>query len=132
MDEAAEALVSFTDGVRFDALPAVGRARGPPGALVDSVGCGVAAAREPPPSSGCSSSRRASPESSGLLCTDVRTTPDMAAFVNGAMVRWKDFNDDYFGGSGRDLGPHPSDNLGGILAAAELAGADGRPASSRA
>ena len=46
MDEAAEALVSFTDGVRFDALPpsAVHAARR---VLVDSVGCAVAAAREP-------------------------------------------------------------------------------------
>jgi 2-methylcitrate dehydratase len=123
MDEAAEALVSFADGVRFDALPpsAVHAARR---ILIDSVGCAVAAAREPT-IAGLQQLAQSFAGSSGVLCTDVRTTPDMAAFVNGAMVRWKDFNDDYFGGSG-DLGPHPSDNLGGILAAAELAGADGR------
>ena len=123
MDEAAEALVGFTTGVRFDALPpsAVHAARR---VLVDSAGCAVAAAREPT-IIGLQQLAESFAGNTSLLGTDVRTTPDMAAFVNGAMVRWKDFNDDYFGGSG-DLGPHPSDNLGGILAAAELAGADGR------
>jgi 2-methylcitrate dehydratase len=123
MDEAADALVGFTASVRFDALPpsAVHAARR---VLVDSVGCAVAAAREPT-IVGLQQLAQSFAGQTGLLCANVRTTPDMAAFVNGAMVRWKDFNDDYFGGSG-DLGPHPSDNLGGILAAAELAGADGR------
>jgi 2-methylcitrate dehydratase len=123
MDETAGALVAFTASVRFDALPpsAVHAARR---VLVDSVGCAVAAAREPT-IIGLQQLAQGFAGRTGLLCADVGTTPDMAAFVNGAMVRWKDFNDDYFGGSG-DLGPHPSDNLGGILAAAELAGADGR------
>jgi 2-methylcitrate dehydratase len=123
MDEAADALVAFTAGVRFDALPpsAVHAARR---VLVDSVGCAVAAAREPTIAD-LHELAASFAGNTSLLCGPVRTTPDMAAFVNGAMVRWKDFNDDYFGGSG-DLGPHPSDNLGGILAAAELAGADGR------
>jgi len=123
MDETSEALVGFTAGVQFDALPpsAVHAARR---VLVDSVGCAVAAAGEPT-IAGLRQFATSFPGSTSLLCAQVRTTPDLAAFVNGAMVRWKDFNDDYFGGSG-DLGPHPSDNLGGILAAAELAGADGR------
>ena len=110
MDEAAEALVGFTDGVRFDALPpsAVHAARR---VLVDSAGCAVAAAREPT-IVGLQQLAQSFAGSSGLLCTDVRTTPDMAAFVNGAMVRWKDFNDDYFGGSG-DLGPHPATTWAG-------------------
>ena len=48
--------------------------------------------------------------------------PDRAALLNGALVRYLDFNDSY-------LAPnetcHPSDNLGAVLAAAELAHADG-------
>ncbi|MEP7327113.1 MAG: MmgE/PrpD family protein [Gemmatimonadota bacterium] len=51
-----------------------------------------------------------------------RSAPDRAALLNGAMVRYLDFNDSY-------LAPgetcHPSDNLGAVLAAAELANADG-------
>ena len=64
--------------------------------------------------------------------TNTQTTPDLAAFVNGAMIRCLDFNDDYFGTPGSnargDTGPHPSDNIGGVLAAAQVAGADGRTA----
>ena len=51
-----------------------------------------------------------------------RTAPDRAAFYNGALVRYLDFNDSY-------LAPgetcHPSDNLGAVLAAADDARATG-------
>ena len=50
------------------------------------------------------------------------SAPDRAAMYNGALVRYLDFNDSY-------LAPHetchPSDNLGAVLAAGELANADG-------
>ncbi|MGH7557274.1 MAG: MmgE/PrpD family protein [Gemmatimonadota bacterium] len=52
-----------------------------------------------------------------------RTAPDRAAFYNGALVRYLDFNDSY-------LAPgetcHPSDNLSAVLAATEYAGGTGR------
>ena len=41
------------------------------------------------------------------------------------MIRYLDFSDDYFGQS-LQAGPHPSDNIGSILAATESAGADGK------
>ena len=51
------------------------------------------------------------------------TTADWAAFYNGALVRYLDFNDSY-------LAPgetyHPSDNVAPVLAAAERAGCSGR------
>jgi 2-methylcitrate dehydratase len=52
----------------------------------------------------------------------VETTPEMAAFANGVMLRYLDINDTY---RTKD-GSHPSDNLGGIIAAAEMLGAGGR------
>jgi 2-methylcitrate dehydratase len=52
-----------------------------------------------------------------------RTAPDRAAFYNGALVRYLDFNDSYLA---RGETCHPSDNLGAVLAAAEYAGASGR------
>jgi 2-methylcitrate dehydratase len=49
--------------------------------------------------------------------------PDRAAFFNSALVRYLDYNDSY-------LAPgetcHPSDNLGGVLAAAEYRDAGGK------
>ncbi|MFW6079546.1 MAG: MmgE/PrpD family protein [Gemmatimonadota bacterium] len=52
-----------------------------------------------------------------------RTATDRAAFYNGALVRYLDYNDSF-------LAPgetcHPSDNLGAVLAAAEHADRSGR------
>ena len=51
-----------------------------------------------------------------------RTAPDMAAFVNGSALRYLDINDTH-----RTVdGSHPSDNLGGVLAVAEMLGASGQ------
>src|SRR5262249_12314114 len=52
-----------------------------------------------------------------------RTSPDQAAFYNGALVRYLDFNDSYLA-KGETC--HPSDNLGATLAAAEYARRSGR------
>lgn len=52
-----------------------------------------------------------------------RTAPDRAAFYNGALVRYLDFNDSYLA-KGETC--HPSDNLGAVLAAAEYANQSGR------
>lgn len=52
-----------------------------------------------------------------------RTAPDLAAFLNGAAVRYLDFNDAFLG---RGEACHPSDNLAPVLAAAEYARASGR------
>lgn len=51
-----------------------------------------------------------------------RTSPEQAAFVNGVLFRYLDYNDTYL-----SLEPaHPSDNLAAILAAAQVAGASGK------
>ena len=60
------------------------------------------------------------------LCTLIgagRGAPDRAAFYNGTLVRYLDFNDSYLA-SGETC--HPSDNFAPVLAAAEYAHADGR------
>ena len=51
-----------------------------------------------------------------------RSAPDRAALLNGALVRYLDFNDSYL--ATRET-CHPSDNFGAVLAAAELAKAGG-------
>ena len=52
----------------------------------------------------------------------VQTSPDMAAFVNGCALRYLDINDTH-----RTIdGSHPSDNLGGVMAVAEMVGASGK------
>ena len=50
------------------------------------------------------------------------TSPDLAAFANGAMVRYLDYNDTYL-----SLEPaHPSDNIAATVAVAQTAGKNGR------
>lgn len=51
-----------------------------------------------------------------------RSSPEEAAFVNGVLFRYLDYNDTYL-----SLEPaHPSDNLAAIFAAAQIAGANGK------
>lgn len=47
-----------------------------------------------------------------------KTAPDLAAFYNGALVRYLDFNDSYLA-KGETC--HPNDNVGPVLAASEYA-----------
>src|SRR5436190_9803592 len=50
-----------------------------------------------------------------------RTSTEWATFVNGLLIRYLDYNDTYL-----SLEPaHPSDNLAAVLAAGEIAGANG-------
>lgn len=51
------------------------------------------------------------------------TSPELAAFANGAAIRALDYNDYFHAGNN---GGHPSDYIAPILAAAEASGADGR------
>jgi 2-methylcitrate dehydratase len=91
--------------------------------VLDALGCALGALRAPPVDA-----IRAQVEEFGgrPLCTLIgggATAPDRAALLNGALVRYLDFNDSYFA-PGETC--HPSDNLAPVLAAAEYADASGR------
>lgn len=91
--------------------------------VLDSIGCALGAwtsrpakvtrdiARQVPVASGAS-----------LLGSTARTTPDLAAFSNGAMVRYLDFNDTYLSKEPA----HPSDNIPAALAVGQVAGRSGK------
>ncbi|MCP4594471.1 MAG: MmgE/PrpD family protein [bacterium] len=53
-----------------------------------------------------------------------RTSPELAAFANGAMVRYLDFNDTYLSKEPA----HPSDNLSAAIAVTQAAGLTGKEA----
>ena len=62
----------------------------------------------------------------GGACTLIgggEAAPDRAAFYNGALVRYLDYNDGYLA---KGESCHPSDNLSAVLAASEYAGGSGR------
>ncbi|MGH7254600.1 MAG: MmgE/PrpD family protein, partial [Nitrospirales bacterium] len=91
--------------------------------VLDSLGCAMGAWDAPP----CRIARQLAqsvktPKGATLWGTAHRTLPELAAFTNGAMVRYLDFNDTYLSKEPA----HPSDNLAAILAAGEAAGVSGR------
>jgi 2-methylcitrate dehydratase len=90
--------------------------------LVDTLGCGLGAFDAEPSRAARRLARALPPGPSTVLGTRHRATADVAAFVNGTMVRHLDFNDGYLG-----LEPgHPSDNIPACLAVAEAEGRTGR------
>jgi len=54
--------------------------------------------------------------------TSIRTTPDVAALINGSLMRGYDYNDFFVG---RRNSGHPSDITTGVIAAAEWKGVSG-------
>ena len=116
------AMIDYAAGLRFDELaPSVihqAKRR-----VIDTVGGALAACESPP----ARIARRLAPEvakgrSARLFGSLTRTSPEMAAFANGVMLRFLDINDTH-----RTIdGSHPSDNLSGVLAVAEDLGASGR------
>src|SRR5881398_3358894 len=118
----AERLADFAAALRFEHLPAAAvhevKRR-----VIDSVGCALGAWRTEP----CAIARRvvarfSATNGATLLGTRHAAPPDWAAFANGCLVRYLDYNDTYLSKEPA----HPSDNIPAALAAAEAAGATGR------
>lgn len=91
--------------------------------ILDSIGCALGAWKSRP---GKVARQVAGdvPVSKGasLLGGKQRTTPDLAAFANGALVRYLDFNDTYLS----QEPAHPSDNIPAALAVGQAAGASAK------
>ncbi len=62
------------------------------------------------------------PAGASVLGTRHRTTPDLATFTNGALVRYLDFNDTYLSKEPA----HPSDNIPAALAVGQALGRSGK------
>ena len=122
MDESARKLVDFTLAFQRESLDTevLHQAKR---RVIDSIGCALGAYAAPPARI---ARRLALPVSASggarIFGSLVTTTPDHAAFANGVMTRYLDFNDSGLGGG---HGSHPSDNLGGVLAVAESVHASG-------
>ncbi len=120
MDNLTRQIAGFAAELSYDKLPdeviaAASRF------LVDSLACAIAAHDCESARIGLRLARGAAPERypGRILFHGEKSTAEGAAFVNTAMIRNLDFNDQYPGG-------HPSDCLGAFFALAEAANADGR------
>jgi len=119
MDDLTRQIAGFAAELKYDQLPqsvvtAASRF------IVDTLACAIAAQDCESAQMGLRLARGAAPERfpGRIICHGERSSAESAAFVNTAMIRNLDFNDEYPGG-------HPSDCLGAFLAIAEAANADG-------
>ena len=83
--------------------------------VIDALGCGIAAFDESPVRICRKVALASTSGASSVIGTNRRTTPDLAAFANGAAFRYYDLNDVYVG----PFSGHPSDNIAPLLAIAE-------------
>ena len=91
--------------------------------LIDTLGCAMGAFHaEPSRIARHLAESVTSRMSARVLGTRHASSPDIAGFANGVMVRYLDCNDSYFSPGGG----HPSDMIPAVLAVAESHGADGR------
>src|SRR5689334_13715151 len=113
-------LAEYAASLKFENLPAavVQEAKR---RMIDSIGCALGAWEAEP----CVAARQVAgqftaEQGATLLGTaNHRVPPDWAAFANGCLVRYLDYNDTYLSKEPA----HPSDNIPAALAVAEAAGA---------
>ena len=118
----AEQLAGFSVGLKFEDLsaPVVHEVKR---RIIDSLGCAFGAWKAEP----CVIARQVASTFSAksgatLLGTRHQAPPDWAAFANGCLVRYLDYNDTYLSKEPA----HPSDNIPAALAVAEAGNANGR------
>ena len=121
MKTLAEQLAEYAVGLKFEELP------GPvvhevKRRVIDSVGCALGAWDAAP----CAIARRVASRFSAergatLLGTMHRAPCDWAAFANGCLIRYLDYNDTYLSKEPA----HPSDNISAALAVAEAENSSG-------
>lgn len=90
--------------------------------ILDSLACAAGAYKAGAPNVARRIANRVTAEpGANYLGGSHPTSPELAAFVNGILFRYLDYNDTYL-----SLEPaHPSDNIAAVFAAAEVAGSGG-------
>ena len=120
-----EQLSTYTTTLRFEDLPAevVHQAKR---LIMDSVGCALGGYwSEPARIARDLAATVRSSEPVTVIGSGEHTSPELATFANGVMLRFLDFNDGYTstGESG-----HPSDSIAAVLSTAELRRRSGKEA----
>jgi 2-methylcitrate dehydratase len=112
----AERLADYALALKFDMLDAA-TVEQVKSLIVDSMACAIAAFDERPVRICRDLALAPADGPSTVIGTARRTTPDLAAFANGAAIRYYDLNDAY--ASPASGAVHPSDHIGACLAVAE-------------
>ncbi|HMK79585.1 MAG TPA: MmgE/PrpD family protein [Xanthobacteraceae bacterium] len=122
--ELAATLARYTAALRYEDLPA-DVVRLAKRTILDTIGCAFGGYPAPPSRIALKLAGEVSARHGAtVLCGGFTTSPDLAVFANGVMIRYLDFNDAFVSlthGAG-----HPSDTIAALLSAAELAERSGR------
>jgi 2-methylcitrate dehydratase len=119
-----ETLTRYATELRYEDLPedVIRIARR---AILDTIGCAYGGYTAGPSKIAIKlASDVSSKQPATVLFSGVKTSPDLAVFANGVMIRYLDFNDAFVSltqGAG-----HPSDTISALLTSAELRARSGR------
>jgi 2-methylcitrate dehydratase len=120
----AETLARYATELRYEDLPedVIRIARR---AILDTIGCAFGGYAAGPSKIAIKlASEVSSRQAATVLIGGIKTSPDLAAFANGTMIRYLDFNDAFVSlthGAG-----HPSDTIAALLTSAEFTARSGR------
>ena len=115
-DTIVEYLASYGSSINYEDLPAevIQRVKI---LLMDTLACAVGGYTSEP----CKIARRLAKRiercdmPTSIWGSSHKSSPELATFANGVMIRYLDFNDSYFSNEGG----HPSDSLAAILSCAD-------------
>ena len=124
MPTIAEQMSSWTVALHYSHLPAevthLAKRM-----IIDTIGCAIGAyTSEPSKIARDLAATVTSAQPCTVIGSGQATSPDLATFANGVMIRYLDYNDGY---TSQESG-HPSDSIAAVLAATEMAGLGGRRA----
>src|SRR5882724_3788132 len=120
----AETLARYAIGLKYEDLPddVVRIAKR---TILDTIGCAFGGYTAGPSKIALKlAGDVTAKQSTTVLFSGIKTSPDLAVFANGVMIRYLDFNDAFVSlthGAG-----HPSDTIAALLTAAELNSRSGR------
>jgi len=121
MDATLKKITDFSTGLAFESIPAevIHQCKR---RVIDSLGCALGGFKaEPSKIARALAHDTLSRTPARVIGTLEPSSPEMAAFANGVMIRYLDLNDATGIGGG-----HPSDMFGALLSVSDAVGASGR------
>ena len=119
-----ETLVSYAASLRYENLPE-DVIRIAKRTILDTLGCAFGGYTAGPSKIAMKLASDVNSKQAGtILLSGIKSSPDLAVFANGVMIRYLDFNDAYV--SQMNGAGHPSDTVAALLTAAELRQRSGR------
>ena len=124
MDKTTAKLVSYTNSSSYESLTS-SAIHATKRILLDTLGCAIGAYHSKPSQIACKLAMRSSSSPGARVWgSGLTSSVEAAAFANGVMVRYLDFNDTYMSKEAS----HPSDMIPAILAVGEACGISGKQA----